>query len=222
MFVAAADVRNLTRAAGRPAPGDSLAVITPRDGVDATGAWWTAWSASPLSPLEVRVYWHCDPGYVEPLVAAITAALEDAGVPYSMKCPSHEAAVRRVDAGVLYLSLAAWLQVKPALRAVHARLAPWLGDAVPPCTLRLGRGVAVAQDTGPAESFGQSRSRAVAEGIVDCLAAGAAGADEIEAAILAAMTRRGISLTRAVPGQSARRRRRCLAVVTGPPARCTL
>ena len=90
MLVAAADVRNLTRAANQPAPGDSLAVVAPRDGVDATGAWWTAWSASAPSPLEVRVYWHCDPGYVEPLVAAITAALEDAGVPYSMKCPSHE------------------------------------------------------------------------------------------------------------------------------------
>ena len=213
MFVAAADVRNLTRAARRPEPGDSLAVIAPRDGVDATGAWWTAWSASPLSPLEVRVYWHCDPGYVEPLlVAALTAALEERRrALLDEMLRRTKLAVRRVDAGALdLLLLAAGLQAKPALarrprppRAVARRRGPSSLHAPARPRRRRGAGSPV-----PAESFGQSRSRAAAEGIVDCAGRRCAG------------RRRGPSrhprrddparhlADAVVPGQSARRRRR--------------
>jgi hypothetical protein len=191
-----AEVRNLTDRARPPRPGDSLAVIAPRDGVDATGGWWTAWSAPPPTPLEVRLYWHSDPDHVEPLVAALTATLEDAGTPYSMKVPSHEGLFGRVDAGVVYMPVSAWRQVKPALKATHARCAGWLGDAVPPCTLRLGRGVAVAQDPLTGESFGQSRAGAVADGIVDAVMAGEPGGEAMEARIVASMARRGIALSR--------------------------
>jgi hypothetical protein len=195
-LVATSDLRNLMRDAQRPVPGDSLAVIEPRDGVDESGAWWTAWSARPPAPLEVRLYWHYDPDHVEALVGAVTAALEDSGASYSMKCPSHEQLFGRVDAGVIYMSVAAWLHVKPALKRAHARGAAWLGDAVPPCTLRLGRGVAVAQDPQTGESFGQSRAGAVADGIIDAVAAGATSRQGLEASILAAMGHRGISLAR--------------------------
>jgi hypothetical protein len=192
----AAEVRNLTHAALPPRPGDSLAVIAPRDGVDATGGWWTAWSAPPPSALEVRLYWHADPDHVEPLVAALAAVLDDTGAPYSMKVPSHERLFGRVDAGVVYMPVPTWRQVKPALKAVHADAAGWLGDAVPPCTRRLGRGVAVAQDPLTGESFGQSRSRAVADGIVDALLGADRGPEAMAEAVLAAMARRRIALDR--------------------------
>lgn len=51
------------------------------------------------------------------------------------------------------------------LREAHSRLAGQLDLEVPPLTLRLGRGVAAAEDPGDDWSFGQSRSRAVADGI---------------------------------------------------------
>ena len=53
------ECRNLSRD-GRPCAGDSLAVVTRRHAIDASGGWWMTWSIRDGldDPHRIRLYWH--------------------------------------------------------------------------------------------------------------------------------------------------------------------
>ncbi len=162
----AADLRDhaliarLRLGGGRWAPGGHS---------DALGGWWTiaspATSPVPAGSL-LRVYWNCPADAAAALVAAAAGTLGRLGLPYGLKCPVAGELFDRLDAVVLYLDAADWPRARHALAAVHRSLAPRLRDPVPPLTLRLGRGAAVAEDPGDGGSFGESRARAVADGVL--------------------------------------------------------
>jgi hypothetical protein len=148
------------------------------------GAWWSAaGSAGPPPPAMVRIYWNCPPHAASVLLAAIIAALEGLQLPFSLKCPLAEAMFDRADPVVLYIGFAEWEAAKTALRGVHSALSKALRPSVPPLTLRLGPGVAAAEDPADGRSFGQSRAAAVADGLAHAAERGIAD-DEVRLALL--------------------------------------
>lgn len=163
------DFANLSRPAAPVRAGHRLAIARRRDSADEEGGWWYTWGSQAGEPAAearlLRLYWHVEANAAAPVVGAITAALEAAAVPYLLKCPVHQGLFGRADALVVYLALSDWTATRERLRDAHGRVERLLNAAVPPLTLKLGRGVAAAEDPGRAVSYGQSRSRAVAEGI---------------------------------------------------------
>ena len=192
------DYANLTRRGVPMRIGDAAAATGRRDVVDADGAWWTTFGrvgAAPIAPM-VRVYWNCGPDAVTALVAAVTEVLEGRDVPYTMKCPADPALFDRVDGVVLYLGPEGFVAAKALLRHVHAGIADRLREVVPPLTLELGRGVAVAEDPATGESFGESRARAVADGLLRASDAGVTDDDDVLAVLVERLAAHGISQTR--------------------------
>ena len=175
--------------------GDRLAVTTRRDGADESGGWWVAYATVGPAPESdmVRLYWNCPVESAPLLVAGISGVVESLGVPYTLKCPAASELFDRVDPVVLYLGLDRWADATEPLRRLHESLADYLRLAVPPLTLPMGRGAAVAEDPSDGQSFGQSRARAVAAGLVRASALGLSGEAETIAVILEQLTANGIS-----------------------------
>lgn len=120
----------------------------------------------------LRLYVHL--AEAEPAVEvwrAVLGRLEEAGVAYRAKVTSSRRLLPRRDALVVYLDSGAWHTVPDIVRAVPPAA---VGSAVSAFAHALAPGVALAwepTDTRPGRrdgSFGQHRSLAVAEGIVDC------------------------------------------------------
>lgn len=184
------DYVHLARPAAPVRAGDVVSVTARRDWADATTGWWltSGRGGVPTGAPMVRVYWNCPAEAAADLVAAVTRAAEEGAVPYAMKCPTSPAGFARVDSLVLYLSRDDWARgaVRAALRDVHGALGARLRPAAPRLALPLGRGVGLAEDPANGMSFGESRSRAVADGALAAMSAGLAD----EAAVLALLADR--------------------------------
>ena len=189
------DYANLARPGAPARAGDPLAVTMRKDCLDPTAGWWVTWGADQAIDVasQVRLYWNCGPDAVGLLVRHVTAFFEDGGLPYSMKCPSEAALFDRLDPVVLYLSADVWRRARSGLRAVHGAVAARLRPAVPPLTLRLGRGASVAEDPLDGRSFGQSRADAVAEGTLQALEARVTSAEAAVDWLAGALQARGVS-----------------------------
>jgi len=192
------DYVNLTRLAAPVRVGDSLAVTKRRDVTEPQDGWWLTWGASgpALTTSMLRVYWNSGAEGVVALVRAITTVLEDLDLPYTMKCPADTALFGRADALVLYLAPDVWRAAKAGLRGAYERTAAHIRPAAPPLTLRLAGGVALAEDPANGSSFGQSRAWAVAEGVLEVLAAGLVATEDIIATLAASLRAHGISPAR--------------------------
>ncbi|MGC9495124.1 T3SS effector HopA1 family protein [Streptomyces sp. WG7] len=124
----------------------------------------------------VRLYIHLtDPGAAVRVWSAVLGVLEGLEVPYRSKITSSRTLLPRLDGMVVYLGAAAWHAVPAVAGAVSAAdvgpetsafaraLAPGLSLAWEPDDARPGRS---------GGSFGQHRSLAIAEGVVDAMADG--------------------------------------------------
>lgn len=117
--------------------------------------------------LQVRVYFHVTAAGAAPLVAIATRLLNEAGVAFSLKVLDDPASFSRCDAAVLYLCDGDFSRLRGALRAIAARSAPHLLPDVPAFTKPLAPGVAVGEHLARhGASFGTSRCRFLAEGVV--------------------------------------------------------
>jgi hypothetical protein len=117
--------------------------------------------------VEVRVYFNVGPAGAAALVAACTRLLNDALVPFSLKVVDHPTAYTRCDTAILYLDVGGYDQAREALPPIAAACALHLRGQLPAFTKRLEHGVSAGEHR-PAlgSSFGSSRCRIVAEGIV--------------------------------------------------------
>ena len=114
--------------------------------------------------VEVRVYFHLTAAGAAPLVASCTRVLNGAAVPFVLKVVDNPAAFMRCDAGVLYLGDFP----RDGVREVVAACRPYLRADAPAFAKPLTGGVAVGEHRAAlGGSFGSSRCRLVAEGIVD-------------------------------------------------------
>jgi hypothetical protein len=186
---------NVSRPAAPIRPGDALAVCALRDVVDTESGWWltTGTAGAALASPMVRIYWNGGAEIAAALVRRLTAALEEAAEPFTFKCPYAPQLFARTDAIVVYLEPDTWSRVKDALRAVHQAVSAGLREPVPPLTRRLGRGVAVAEDPGDGQSFGQSRSAAVAAGLATLPQEHLADDDAVVEALAASLAAHDIS-----------------------------
>ena len=144
----------------------------------------------------VRVYWNCPSATAPALVAGLTEVGERHRIRYTLKCPSASHWFARVEPVVFYLGVPEWAVVKPALRGLHAQFAERLRPNVPPLTLPLGRGVALAEDPGDGRSFGESRASGVADGITVAAALGVASEESTVAVIAGRLPAHDISIDR--------------------------
>jgi hypothetical protein len=114
--------------------------------------------------VELRVYFHLTAAGAAPFVASCTRVLNRAGVAFVLKVVDNPAAFVRCDAAVLYLAGFP----RAELRQVVAASAPDLRAPVPAFGKPIAAGVAVGEHRATlGGSFGSSRCRLVAEGLVD-------------------------------------------------------
>jgi hypothetical protein len=144
----------------------------------------------------LRAYWNCPAEFAPELVARVTRDLESRRLPYLMKCPAAPELYDRADAVVVYLDSGSWRVATASLAASHQEVMGSLRLASPPLTLRLGVGVAAAEDPGDGRSFGQSRAMAVAHGLIRATAAGHSDDAAITEVVIGGFPSHDISPTR--------------------------
>jgi HopA1 effector protein family len=119
-----------------------------------------------LPPMGVRVYWNVTRAGARGLVGALTARLNDDGVPFRLKVANHPYRLQRCDAAVLYLRGDVFQTVHATLEEVAATLTAHLPRHIPALTLELAPGVGLAEDASEGESFGVRRCAVLADAIV--------------------------------------------------------
>ena len=155
----------------RAAPGAPVSVRRPKEQRAVSPGFYFALGDADRVDLgdamEVRVYFHVTAAGAAPLIANATRLLNEAGLPFSIKVLNHPAGFTRCDAAVLYLRRRDFEPARAALREVVSACRPHLRGDAPAFTKPLGRGVAVGEHLpSHGESFGMSRCRLLAEGIV--------------------------------------------------------
>jgi hypothetical protein len=110
----------------------------------------------------IRVYWNVRASGAEALVGALTSRLNEARVPFWLKLANSPQKYQRSDAAVLYLPKERYAHAERSIASVHAAIRSDLRDRTSALAHRLARGLAVAEDPGNGESFGQHRSRLLA------------------------------------------------------------
>jgi HopA1 effector protein family len=117
--------------------------------------------------VEVRVYFNASPAGAAPLVAECTRLLNRAHIAFSLKVLDNPTAFARCDAAVLYLDAGGFDRARASLPAIVTACAIHLRAELPAFTKPLAFGVSVGEHhPGLGGSFGSSRCRLVAEGIV--------------------------------------------------------
>lgn len=140
----------------------------------------------------VRLYWHLTAAGAASWMARLTGLLNAAGIPFRAKALSDPGSYRRADAGVLYLAPDRYEAARRAVAATYREIRGELRPAVPLLARRLAPGLAVAEDPGNGESFGQHRCRLVARGLWRAFEAGRAGAAERLESVVAELRREGL------------------------------
>ena len=114
----------------------------------------------------IRLYWNLTPQAAAPFVEQATRVLNQAGLAFRLKVLRDPALYRRCDAAVVYVLKQDYEAVAERLAGVYQEVAPALKPATPALTWRLAPGLGLAEDAGYGESFGENRSRLLAEALV--------------------------------------------------------
>ena len=192
---------------GSHATGTAVSVRRPKEHRWASPGFYTALGdvepgAGP-DDLEVRVYFHLTSAGAAPLIAHCTTVLNRARVPFVLKVVDNPAGYVRCDAAVLYLDDGGFRRARAHLRAIAAGCGAHLRAPTPAFTKRLADGVALSEHRAASgASFGASRSRLLAESIVDAYERGLIGLDARLAEAAQRFAEDGLSLERPylVPG----------------------
>ena len=115
----------------------------------------------------VRFYFHCDQHSVLDVMRSVTGTLNRYQVPFRLKCLDHPRLYGRSDALVLYVEKRYVQFVARCLMSLSDGAAFQLSDPVPLFSKRLVQGIGIAEDPGDGQSFGQQRTRLLAEALLD-------------------------------------------------------
>ena len=165
------------RAPGVPvAAGERVLVCSRRDHLDTDrGLWWCFSLEPPQAPLG-RLYFDARPATAARVVHLATEILHQTGARYQLKCPSHAAAVDRVDAVVVYHERQQREELLAALTARADRLRCLLDPAVPPLTCPVLPGLAWADEEPPRDGQPDAAASDAARAGTDRLEQGALAA----------------------------------------------
>lgn len=162
--------------------GDAVSLRRPSELRAASPGFYTALGDERLviglEAPEVRVYFNVAPTGAEPLVAVSTRLLNEARIPFELKVVEHPAGFSRCDTAVLYLDGDGFPEARESLAAVASSCSSQLRADVPPFTKPLAPGVALAEHRVGAGSFGSSRCRLLATGILAAHERGLTGLDD--------------------------------------------
>jgi hypothetical protein len=114
----------------------------------------------------VRLYFNVGIAGAASLIRLLTAALNRHEIAFQLKVTTRRSDFARTDNAVLYLPQDGFHVAALALQPVIPAIEATLNSDVPLFTKRLGRGIGFAEDPGPGESFGTSRSKLVAAALV--------------------------------------------------------
>jgi hypothetical protein len=171
-----------------PVPAQRTASSTPPVGPWRT--WGPAWEERSCRGDELlRMYLSCAPRTSLHVVGAVAAHAQDWHHPWLLSSRAMTQPVPTPDATVLYLPVAALDELRRPLTAMVEDLSPFLGTAVPALTLRVARGVSLAQNPADGRSFGEHRCALVAGAVLTSLRR---GHREIVERTLAAFRRAGV------------------------------
>jgi HopA1 effector protein family len=190
-----------------PRKGLRARVWRPRESATLQPGFYFAFGAAGTGDegtLLLRFYWNVTPEGAPALLAAVAGTMDRWGVPFRFKVLSRRALYPRVDSAVLYVPRRWWRLARELALEVRERVAAGLGEGTPLFALPLAPGLAMAEDPGTGDSFGQSRCRLVAEGVWDAWRAGFTAEGPRLAAVAEAFRRAGLDLARPWAGAGSR------------------
>jgi hypothetical protein len=123
-------------------------------------------AANPSDVDSVRFYFNLTSSGAVPFLDAVLSQLDGCGIPYQVKVLNDPRRFNRCDSAVVYVAKA-HCQIFSALIAdIYRHIRQHLNPSVPAFTKPLGRGIALAEDPGDGQSFGFSRCKILAEGLI--------------------------------------------------------
>jgi hypothetical protein len=152
------------------APGDHIAASELVEWIDESTGYWCmrSWKGEPQGLL-IRLYLSVRADQVGFVLMEVTKTLDSLKLRYTLKCPLLASAYSRVDSLVVYLEADSWSKAAPAIKALAKRAKDHLRNCIPPLTKKIGQGVAFAENPRTNESFGESRCRGLACGVLAML-----------------------------------------------------
>ena len=114
----------------------------------------------------IRFYWNIKRQGAAPLMLAITAALNDAALPFRFKILDQPNQFNRCDAAVLYMSKGKFDLVGDIIGNIYSKVLPCLNNETPLFTKNLLPGLGLAEGPRTGMSFGIHRCGILAEAIV--------------------------------------------------------
>lgn len=184
---------------GLPAVGDEVELKLPKELPAISPGFYTALSNAPFDAggrQVVRFYWNLYPWGAPTLTREITTVLNHAEIPFRLKLINHPDRYARCDAAVLYLFKEDLDAVVPLLERVYAVVGPDLKRPVPALTKRIAPGLGLAEDPHAGDSYGMSRCRLLAEGLVRGWERGAESVEERLEIVLETFREAGIDPAR--------------------------
>jgi hypothetical protein len=114
----------------------------------------------------VRIYWNVTVDAAVKIISAVEESLGRQHIPYRMKVLTDLTRPGRADRCVLYLQRQDFAFARHGLAHLYRSIAESSAPAVPTYTLKIADGLSIAEQPPGQESFGQHRSRLLAEGIM--------------------------------------------------------
>lgn len=159
-----------------PRQGERIDLAMTRESMTAQAGYYHAFGETPASAADegelARLYFNVAAEQAPALLNLLTMGLNRYFIPFSLKCPSSPALYDRADTLVLYPPRRYLPLVLDVLEEAVSVLAPLLRPGEPLFTRRLLPGLGGADDPATGESFGQSRCRLLAAGIIDAWSGG--------------------------------------------------
>jgi hypothetical protein len=188
-----------TATGAMPAVGAFVELFAPRESLVDQPSWYHAYGETVMSDHDNgrigRLYFNVSASEAPWLVGALTGTLNRYAIPFRLKCPVDPGSYDRTDALVLYVARRFFPVVLRVLRPLAPELAARLEPGTPLFAMRLLAGMGAADDPGTGESFGQSRSRLVAEAVV-ATGIGNGGRKPRKDALAASFRRLGLDIER--------------------------
>ncbi|PYQ56174.1 MAG: hypothetical protein DMF53_26295 [Acidobacteria bacterium] len=142
----------------------------------------------------LRLYFHAAQESAVPVFAILTAELNAAGVPFTLKTMLRPDEGDRADATLLYLPPRRFPAFAAVLRQSSEPLGACLAPEVPLFTRPLAPGIGLAESPTTGESFGMHRCRLMAEGIVEAWSAGGRDEAALQESVRRRFAAEGLSL----------------------------
>ncbi len=178
--------------------GARISVFAPRESMVIQPGFYYVFSEAVADQQDdydlVRFYWHVTSEGAPLLVQLISREFNRFQLPFRFKSLATRAFYQRSDAAVLYVTRRFYRISVELLADIHQQVKTHLSSEPPLFSKRLADGLGLAEEPGAGESFGQHRSRLLAEGIWNSYEKGLPAEQERLAEVRQHFSNNGLSL----------------------------